>query len=588
MSGLLRTSMCFVAALGLTSAHALADGGWSIERFDVNLSIGNDASLEVVETIVAMFDQPKHGLYREIPIRYDVGMQLYDLRFRLISVTGVGGKPLTTKTSYSGNRVLIRIGDPEITVTGRQTYVIRYTVDRAILWEGNRSWSGVRPVLRWNVTGHDWLVPIRAASVSVRLPADPAESDLEARAFTGPYGARGADYTVERRDARTLQFTSTRVFDAGEGLSIELTLPSDLLVAPSAWKQAGWWLSDNFPYFLIPATLLGCLGMWWLRGRDLPGRGTIVVEYTPPDDLRPAEIGTLVDEHVDPRDLSATLIDLAIRGYLSIREVEEPGLFGIGGSTDYKFSKKKDPDGLKPFERTLFNQLFKKRDEVKLSDLKETFHSTLETARKQIYAALAHAHYFDGSPPSVRGSFLGAGVLLLVAALVAMSLVQKLLVGRIFPLPLVIAGVLSLVLIAWFSRNMPRKTHKGRVLWERARGLEEYIRRAEIDDIHAADKRGHFETLLPYAIAFRLSDRWAKAFEGLYAEPPNWYRAGGDRPFSTTYLVNSIDRSVRSMNTVLPTQPRTTGSSSSGWSSGGFSGGGFSGGGFGGGGGRSW
>ena len=149
-------------------------------------------------------------------------------------------------------------------------------------------------------------------------------------------------------------------------------------------------------------------------------------------------------------------------------------------------------------------------------------------------------------------------------------------------------GVLSLVVVAVTSRVMPRKTRLGRIAWERIKGLEEYIRRAEIDDIQAQDRRGVFERLLPYAIILNLADRWGKAFEGLYKEPPDWYRTQGDGTFSTGYFVSSLNGSVNSMNTMLPSQPRSAGSGSSGWLSGGFSGGGSSGGGFGGGGGGSW
>ena len=139
---------------------------------------------------------------------------------------------------------------------------------------------------------------------------------------------------------------------------------------------------------------------------------------------------------------------------------------------------------------------------------------------------------------------------------------------------------------------MPRRTRKGRVAWERIRGLEEYIRRAEIDDIKAQDRQGVFERLLPVAICLNLSDRWAHAFKGLYVQPPDWYETSDPDNFSMNHFVGSVNNSVGSMNTILPSQPRTESGGSSDWSSGGFggdsSGGGSSGGGFGGGGSSSW
>ena len=111
------------------------------------------------------------------------------------------------------------------------------------------------------------------------------------------------------------------------------------------------------------------------------------------------------------------------------------------------------------------------------------------------------------------------------------------------------------------SRVMPRKTRKGRIAWEQITGLEEYIRRAEVDDIQAQDRRGVFERLLPYAIIFGLSNRWAKAFAELYTQPPNWYQPLDPLNYSTMRFANDIDRSVSSMNRSLPAMPRSTGTS---------------------------
>ena len=147
--------------------------------------------------------------------------------------------------------------------------------------------------------------------------------------------------------------------------------------------------------------------------------------------------------------------------------------------------------------------------------------------------------------------------------------------------------MLSFLIITIVSRVMPRKTRQGTDCLGADRWSGGDIRRAEVEEIQEQDRRGVFERLLPYAIAFGLADRWAEAFEGLYTEPPNWYQSSHNGPFSTAMLGSSINHAVSNMNSTLPSQPRSSGGSGgSGWSSG-FSGGGSSGGGFGGGGGGS-
>jgi uncharacterized membrane protein YgcG len=252
------------------------------------------------------------------------------------------------------------------------------------------------------------------------------------------------------------------------------------------------------------------------------------------------------------------------------------------------------PEGLKSFERTLYSKLFGSREAVMLSDLQEKFYPVVGTVKNDLYGRLSRAKYFDGNPDVVRTSFLVSGVFLTALALALACLVQLGLIGRVFPVQVVIAAVLSIGAVAVASRVMPRKTRKGRIAWEKISGLEEYIRRAEVDDIREQERQGVFERLLPYAIIFGLSDRWGKAFADLYRQPPDWYRPARGGDFSTWVLVNDLDRSMWMMNRTFPSQPRATGNGGGGrgagygWSSGGFGGGGSSGGGFGGGGGSSW
>ncbi|APW58845.1 DUF2207 domain-containing protein [Paludisphaera borealis] len=581
-----------VAVFGSSAPRTMADEGWSIADFNVDVAVGLDAGIDVTETIEADFAFPRHGILREMPIRYAVGMHQYALRFRLLGVDDGADRDYPTSVSYESNLVRIRIGDPDRTVVGRRRYRIRYRVQRAILWEGNHAWENANnAVLRWNATGTEWEVPIAHSRVVVHLPRDLTDDQLTYDAWVGHYGAHGRDFRTHRVDARTIEY-ETGPLRAREGITVELTMPSDAVAQPGWWQELRWWTVDNFPYIVFPATAAACFLAWFLRGRDLPGTGTIVVGYEPPDGLSPAEVGTLIDERVDMVDISATIIDLAVRGYLKIEEVEAGGWFSSGG--EYQFVRLRGPDGLKPFERKLFDKLFGNRQTVMLSDLREKFYPVIGLVKDDLYSGLSRASYFDGNPETVRTSFLVGGIFLTALALALACLIQLVLIDRIFPAPAIVAGLLSAVVVVVASRVMPRKTRKGRIAWERISGLEEYIRRAEVDDIQDQERRGVFERLLPYAIIFGLSNRWGKAFADLYRQPPDWYQPAHGGDFSTWVLVNDLDRSMWMMNRTFPTQPRSTGDGGGGrgagygWSSGGFGGGGSSGGGFGGGGGSSW
>jgi hypothetical protein len=585
-----------MVAHGLLPGMTRADSGWVVRSFDVELPIQADALLDVTETIDAEFLQPKRGIIREIPIRHAVGMHLYDLRFQFLGVDDGGGKSYQASLTYEENRVRIRIGDPDIRLTGSVRYRIRYRVERAILWEGNRSWGVAaadqdRAVLRWNATGTEWGVPIDRTRVTVRLPRDVDDAQLDADAVTGAYGARNRGFNKRRIDGRTIAF-ETGALRPGEGITIEVSMPGDIVARPGLMRQVSWWLMDNFPYGLIPIALVSCVAAWFFRGRDLPGRGTIVVNYEPPDGFGPAEVGTLIDEKVDLRDISAVFIDLAVRGYIKIAEVPSGG--GFFSKTDYQFTRLKDAGDLKPYERRLYDKLFEGRNTVLMSELETKFYPVFGQVVNDLYEGLSRDGYFDGNPEGVRLGFLILGCLALAAALLLAGLVQFWMLGRVFVLPIILTAIAGVICVAITSRVMPRKSQKGRIAWERIAGLEEYIRRAEVDDIKAQERQGIFERLLPYAIVLGLSDRWSKAFADLYTQPPDWYEPADPLNYSMWRFNNDINRSIVLMNSSLPAVPRSSGTTVGptgqgyGWSSGGFSGGGYSGGGFGGGGGSSW
>ena len=562
-----------------SSSLARADSGWVINRFDARLEISRDGTLDVTETIDARFDEPRHGIFREIPVRYDVNGHLYDLRMHLKSVENGEGAGRNRSVTDNGNLIVIKIGDADRTLLGPQTYVIRYRVARAVLWEGDHA------VLRWNATGNEWRVPIGQSIVTVVLPEPLDDSKVQYDAWTGRYGAKQKDFKKTRVDDRTLRFDSAPLA-LGEGITVEVAMPESAVLKPSFLSQLTWWLADNFVYGLIPLGLVAALSAWNLRGKDIPGLGAIVVNYEPPEGLGPAEVGTLADEQVDLRDVSSVLIDLAVRGFLTIQEVETPGALW-GSSTDYTFIKKKQPVGLKTYEELIYHKVFGAQDHAKLSSLQNKFYDVLPEVRNLLYTGLAKTGYFDGNPDGVRTNWLVLGLFAAAATVAAAAGLQYLWIGRFFFPPLIVTGI-ALAVIAFFtSRVMPRRTRQGRIAWEKIRGLEEFIRRAEVDDLKDQERKGVFERLLPYAAVFNLTNRWTKAFDGLYQQPPDWFRPAGNHPFTMMYFGNSLDRSMNTMNTTFPSQPRSEGSSSS-WSSGGFSGGGSSGGGFGGGGGGSW
>jgi uncharacterized membrane protein len=566
-----------------TVAHADL-GGFRIARFDVEVEIQPNADLLVTERIEIDFLEPRRGIYREIPIRYtDPSGFQYGYGFRLLGVTDENGDARTTKTARQGAVISIRIGDPDRRVQGRQVYYVRYRA-RDVLRQ-----FGEHDELYWNVTGHQWNAPIGEASVLVRLPAEVMSDDLEIHGWAGKYGARSENVDAQVSQPGVVEFSTTGPLGPREGLTVAVAWPPRLVSFPGTATKVWRFFAYNFVILLPLVWLVILVRRYRLHGVDPDIPAATVVRYEPPEGLSAGAIGTLVDEKVDMIDITATIVDLAVRGYLTIETEVEEKFFGLKKTETTSFTR--DPNqgiaDLLEHERLVLDGLFAADPaHVTTEDLKEAFYKEIPGISGALYDRLVERKLVAGNPQTVRRQTVGLGILAGVAT-AGVGFLAGLMQGAIFPnaavLP-VIAGVLTIVLFSSFAPAMPRRTRAGVRAASWAKGFEEFADRVESDRMERDAARDIFEKLLPYAMALGVATRWARKFEGIYDDaPPRWYvgpRHGMHR-FSTVAFHNSLNDAMSDAGTSMASRPRSSGSSGSG-------GGGFSGGGGGGGGGGSW
>jgi predicted membrane protein DUF2207 len=542
-----------------------------IRHFYSEVFISKDGSVSVQEDIEYDFEgELKHGIFREIPYKYQIGIKNYNLRIGVEKVTDFDEIPYKYKVSRGGGRVTVKIGDPDKEISGVHEYRIEYIVDGAIVFLKDHD------ELYWNVTGNEWRIPIKKASAKIYFDGEIPEG-VRAACYTGAYGSKSTDCTFNITQ-NGVEFNVLRSFSAGEGFTIVVGLPKGILKEPSFFKKASWFLSDNWFFSLPFLTLLLISYVWYTRGRDPEDKGVITVRYEPPKDLTPGEAGTLIDEKADIIDITSTLIDLAVRGHLKIQEVESKKLIFFS-DRDYKLIKLKEPAGseFKDHERKVFSGVFGSgRTDIMISELRNKFYSYLPGIRDALYGELVSGGYFSTNPEDTRKIFKWTGIGIMVAAFFLIP-------HWGMKLSVFASGLFVLI----FSRFMPRKTKKGSLAREEILGFREFINRAERDRIErlAKDDPTLFDRVLPYALVFGLGDRWAEAFHDMYKNPPSWY----DSPrygnvFSSQVFVMDLGRSLHVMNNTFVSTPSRSG----GYSGGSGFGGGGSGGGFGGGGGGSW
>lgn len=584
----LATAVALLAVAAL-SPVVRADEGWIITSFNSDITIAPDSSLTVVEDIKVSFTQEHHGIFRTIPMRYrhdDSHDRFYNLTVQ--SVTD-GTKPVTYQAYVDSDNEVIKIGDPNVLVAGDQRYVITYTVVGAM-----NSFSD-HDELFWNVDGALWPVPKQVVSATMHIPAN---SFQKAACYQGSPGS--TDPCRFETSGSSVSFSATRQIDSGEEMSAVVALNKGAVTVPPPlledrlrqFPDGAFDLNTGTVVAFVIALLagLGLVGWNWYRhGRDreyltqyyltndprqrvqpLFAREPIAVEFGPPQNMRPAELGLILDQSADPKDVTATIVDLAVRGYLTITEVPE--------WADWKFTwKGADISQLLPYEKTILDGLFAGRTEVRLSELRGDYRPTLTVAENQIYSDAMSRKLFVHNPTQAR---LGWGCL--GVAVIAVGIVTAVILGNAFGWGLVgvAIAITGLVMTVTFPA-MAQRTAAGHDLLQHTLGFRLYMTTAEKYREQFAAKAGIFNDLLPYAIVFGCVALWAKAFEGIDTSATNsWYVGRG--PFQAALLSTSLQSMNASISSTISYTPPSSGSGS------GFGGGGFSGGGGGGGGGGAW
>jgi uncharacterized protein (TIGR04222 family) len=601
MRRLLALAALAVVALAGPAVAQTAGGSEAIRGYRVTIDVGRDGALRIVEAIDYDFGATaRHGIFRDVPtrLRYDKDHdRVYRLRVESVTATGDASARYATE-SIAGGRTRIRIGDANRTTTGAHTYTITYRIEGALnAFEDHDE-------LYWNAIGADWDVPISEPQVVVHAPTGTAITRVAC--FAGPTGSSLPCQTAQigNEGARFTQPT----LGPHEAFTVVVAVPKGA-VSPAPKPILDERLTLDRAFTRNAGTIGGALALLvlgvggvsllaWRNGRDRRYLGSPVdvalgnetgvdapaplfadravpVEFEPPDRIRPGQVGTIVDEVANPLDVTATIVDLAVRGYLRIEEIEKHGLFG---KADWNLVQTKEPDGkLLPYESTLLDALFAGRSEVELSALKNTFASHLREVQSALYQDVVERGWFRRRPDHVRAMWVGAGVVAVVLAGLATFGLAQLELG-LLGLPLVVSAIVLLAAAHW----MPRRTAKGRSVLVRTLGFRRFIDESEKDRAQFAERANLFSEYLPYAVVFGATEKWARAFAGLDGQLPDtggWYV--GMHPFTIASFNSSIDGFTTTTAGTIASTPSGSGGS-------GFGGGGFSGGGGGGGGGGSW
>jgi len=548
---------------------------WYLKDFRTEIVVNKDSSLTITESITADCDNlsDKHGIFRVLPTQIQTTEGVIKTPIELISITDFFGTPLkyTTIKDVVNHTITWKIGDPNVVVRGENQYRIKYKVKNAIRFN-NPNFDE----LYWNLNGNFWEIETDVFVATIKFPQEINEENTTVDYYTGYAGEKNKDLAVYRwTSANVLEFYSAQTLLAKQGITASITFPKNIFTpyVPSFSEKYGIYL-----WFLLPVLVFViCFVLWQKFGKDPHLHKTVIPEFEIPENLKPMEMGMLISNgRFNNKFISAMIIDLATRGFISIEEFENKIL--LISKKDFRLQRLHSSKALlTETENLLLDALFSKGETIVLSDLKKKFYKDIPPIKKSAKNDLFAKELITKKGLLFQGLFLALGIIVLSLSPAAAS---GALIG-----PLIISGIILII----FSFIMPKRTLKGAELNWRVKGFKLYMETAEKyrEQFNERENtmptgRQVFEKLLPYAMIFGITKQWVKKMQDIYGEDylkthiPVWYVGAS---FSEGFDADSFASRLDSLSSAI--SANVGGPSGAG-------GGGFSGGGGGGGGGGGW
>lgn len=621
----------------LSSNNYYKNYSYVIDKYDVDIVVNENNTYDVTETITAYFNSPKHGIYRNIPLKNTVT--------RLDGTKSVNRAKITNlsvdnryKTSRENNNLQIKIGSSEYTLTGENTYVIKYNYnigkDKSINYDE----------LYYNIIGNEWDTVIGNVTFKITMPK---EFDSSKIGFSsGSYGST-SNNVIYNVSGNTISGYYDGILGAGEALTIRCELTEGYFVDTGYKMDLKTKLMFIIPFVCFVISVL----IWYKFCRN--DKAIETVEFYPPEGFNSLDIGFLYNGEATNKDVTSLLIYLANKGYIRIIEAKTNSYFTK--SENFEIVKIKEYDGNDLNEKLFLSGLFKKSVRKRIDDtdtlyevvgkkqLYNKFYHTMNMILKNVNSKANKEKIFEKNAHNKKILMV---ILIIISIITIITIptfdygsteeVIETLFLALFYMPFYLVGIFAIIplriKVFWlvftifhssvFFSTMPimdailnepifligfifgviciigiavcikyskKRTPYGNEILGKIKGFRNFLEISEKDKLEAmvVSNPTYFYDILPYTYVLGISNKWIKKFEDINIEAPNWYIGYND--FTIISFNSFMNSTLKSANSLMSSSPSSSGSGGySSGSSSSSSGGGSSGGGSGGGGGGSW
>jgi Predicted membrane protein (DUF2207) len=359
----------------------------------------------------------------------------------------------------------------------------------------------------------------------------------------------------------------------GEVVAIDIGFPPGGVTANEVIDYR-WTLGRAFSAEPLPLALalgLLALGGVVLHGmhrrigvdRNPDGQVSKVAEFVPTGagqsefrvvgDVRPGHVGTVADERVDPIDITATLVDLAVRGHLVIMELPREHSEHEFARTDWDIKRIDGRDDLRPFEQQLIDGIIASDSSIRVSELASRVQESIGGVQNALYDEVVASGWFERRPDDTRNRWTQLALAALIISVVVTGVLAAFTTFGLVGLAL-IAISLGLVFVA---QEMPARTAKGAALLGGLGALRSDLLSHPTNQMPPGSELREISEVLPYAIVLGGTDRWLDAMVitdadehpdsydlSWYHGPENWHLR--DLPDSMRNFVTTVTGSLSS------------------------------------------
>jgi len=395
------------------------------------------------------------------------------------------------------------------------TWDIKYKLHGAI------SFLSDKDELYWDAIGNGYEKNINEAKVTVRIPEGANINELQ----FASYGNESASGRII--DSQTFVFDEYNL-SPKEVFTVAAGWPKGLVSQSDFWRD--WFRLKTYWIIGIVSTLLLIVLTVFIRKRDKRGKGVIVPQYEPPRGLTPAMAEVV--ESGATTSWPATVIDLAIRGYLTIKKEKEKKAYTITRT-------EKETSELKNYESEFLETIFHKNQVFDMSKrpgliearfiskgIKKAFILLLKETEEETKAFLRRPSRKPWNSKKMTQS-----VRFIITFALEIALAVLFVISLIYFLDVMIfVSYLVVLFIGWavYMHFRVEWTEQGKILREEILGFKLYLKTAEKYRMQNLTPE-IFEEYLPYAMIFGVEKKWVQAFEGMNIPNPSWY---------TTYAVS--------------------------------------------------